>query len=121
MQSDDMDNMESVTGKILKRTMTPDPRDPEHEIFEIEYSFTYLGTQVVGTVKFSLNTDHVLYATLGQLLGVPKFPFDYDTFLASLAENSPVAFLVDKHNPQHYRIEWNDIANEVFRHRNVWT
>jgi len=116
-----IDDMEPVTGKILKRTIATDPTDAEHEIFEIEYSFTYLGTEVVGTEKLSLNTLHVIYATSGQLLNVPKLPFDYDTFLASLSENSPIAFLVDKNNPRHYLVQWNDIANEVFRHRNVWT
>jgi hypothetical protein len=75
----------------------------------------------MGTVKFSLNTMHGVYATFGQPLDVPKLPFDYDTFLASHSENTPITFRVDKNDPRHYLVQWNDIANEVFWHRHVWS
>jgi hypothetical protein len=121
MSNDDTGNMLPVTGKILKRTVSDDPADPEHEIFEIEYTYTHAGRDITGTAVFSLNTMHVIYATLGELLNVPKLPFDYDDFLESLSENKPIAFLVDKDDPERHLVRWNDIAYEVFRHPNMWT
>ena len=74
-----------VKGTIIKSHFEPNPRDDEHTIVNIEFSFVINGKIIIKKLTFSINTTHMDYAAIGQLLNVPKLDMDSEQFMDHLA------------------------------------
>jgi hypothetical protein len=110
-----------IKAKIISCKCTDDPDDPEHEIFEIEFQYRINDNNIKKEIMFSINTAHIEYAYLGELIGVPKLKYSLNDFKKSLMPGEVMEIIsLDKPPFQHIN-HFNKISRKVMSIPEVWS
>jgi hypothetical protein len=109
-----------IQAEIVSFNTKPDPDDWEHTIYKIEYQFQVKDKTVKKKISISINTMHIAYAHLGQLIGLPKLDISNEDFDKSLAPGQQIDVIVLEEPPYHHLVMFNEVSSKIMGIRNMW-
>ncbi len=115
-----IENGIEIKGIISDFGCFPDSRDSEHEIFQLDIDYEINGKKYNAGCYFSINTVHIEYAYLGQLLDTPKIEYNLENFKDSFKRGNIIELKVLENDPTKYIILYNEIAREIMKIQAVW-
>jgi hypothetical protein len=112
-------------GKKVKAIITSckccdDPEDREHTIYEIDFEYNITDIHISKNFSFSINTAHLEYANLGELLDVPKLNCSLNDFAKMLSPGEYLEIVSLEYPPYEYVLIFNYRLSEVMKYKQMW-